>query len=167
MTAALRGDGAPLLALADAYAHRGADGRYTDNSSTVIYAVNCLDRDDAQTEPEVADTVREFTAQSPTFGPYLAWGALACTDWPIAPVGQARAVHAEGAGPIVVVGTTRDPATPYAWAKSLAGELSSGRLLTYEGDGHTAYATGSSCIDDAVDTYLLSGTEPAEGTTCR
>ncbi|GAB3456533.1 alpha/beta hydrolase [Kineococcus endophyticus] len=167
LTAALRGDGAPLLTLSDAYAHRGADGKYTDNSSTVIYAVNCLDRDDAQTEPEVADTVREFTAQSPTFGPYLAWGALACTDWPIAPVGQARAVHAEGAGPIVVVGTTRDPATPYAWAKSLAGELSSGRLLTHDGDGHTAYATGSSCIDDAVDTYLLSGTEPAEGTTCR
>jgi pimeloyl-ACP methyl ester carboxylesterase len=167
LTAALRGNGAPLLALADAYAHRGDDGRYTDNSSTVIYAVNCLDRDDAQTEPQVADTVREFAAQSPTFGPYLAWGALACTDWPIAPVGRARAVHAEGAGPIVVVGTTRDPATPYAWAKSLAGELSSGRLLTYDGDGHTAYATGSSCIDDAVDTYLLSGTEPAEGTTCR
>ncbi|MEZ0492434.1 alpha/beta hydrolase [Kineococcus sp. TBRC 1896] len=167
LTAALRGDGAPLLTLADAYAHRAPDGRYLDNSTTVIYAVNCLDRDDTQTEPEVAATVREFAAQSPTFGPYLAWGALACTDWPIAPVGQVRPVHAEGADPILVVGTTRDPATPYAWAQSLAGELSSGHLLTHDGDGHTAYATGSECVDDAVDTYLLSGTAPEEGTTCR
>ncbi|MEZ0165524.1 alpha/beta hydrolase [Kineococcus sp. LSe6-4] len=166
LTAAQRGDGAPLLTLADAYAHRAPDGRYLDNSTTVIYAVNCLDRDDVQTRSEVADTVREFEQRSPTFGPFLAWGALACTDWPIDPVGQARPVHAEGAGPIVVVGTTRDPATPYAWAQGLAGQLSSGRLLTYDGDGHTAYATGSECIDDAVDTYLLSGTAPEEGTTC-
>jgi pimeloyl-ACP methyl ester carboxylesterase len=75
-------------------------------------------------------------------------------------------VHAEGAGPILVVGTTRDPATPYAWAQSLAAELSSGRLLTYEGDGHTAYATGSGCIDAAVDTYLIGGVLPDEGTRC-
>ncbi|PRY16070.1 alpha/beta hydrolase [Kineococcus rhizosphaerae] len=166
LTKAFAGDGSAMLALADAYAHRSANGTYADNSTTVIYAVNCLDRDDAETEPQVAATVARFAQDSPTFGPFLAWGGLACTNWPVAPVGEARQVHAEGAGPIVVVGTTRDPATPYAWAKSLAAELSSGRLLTYDGDGHTAYATGSSCIDDAVDTYLVSGTEPAEGTTC-
>ncbi|NYD22210.1 alpha/beta hydrolase [Kineococcus aurantiacus] len=166
LKAAFAGDGSVMLAQADAYTHRSADGRYADNSATVIYAVNCLDRDDDESEPQVAAAVEEFARDAPTFGPYLAWGGLACTNWPVAPVGQVRPVHAQGAGPIVVVGTTRDPATPYAWARSLAGELSSGRLLTYDGDGHTAYATGSSCVDSAVDTYLIAGTAPDEGTTC-
>ena len=166
LTSAFAGDGTAMLALADAYAHRGADGTYLDNSSTVIYAVNCLDRDDAETLPQVQDTVARFEAASPTFGPFLAWGSLACTNWPVPPVGEVRAVRAEGAGPILVVGTTRDPATPYAWAENLARELSSGRLLTYDGDGHTAYGTGSGCVDTAVDTYLVAGVEPDEGTTC-
>jgi pimeloyl-ACP methyl ester carboxylesterase len=166
LTSAFAGDGSAMLALADAYAHRGADGAYLDNSSTVIYAVNCLDRDDAETPAQVEDTVAQFQAASPTFGPFLAWGGLACTNWPIAPVGEAKAVHAEGAGPILVVGTTRDPATPYQWAENLAGELSSGRLLTYDGDGHTAYGMGSSCVDTAVDTYVVSGVQPDEGATC-
>jgi TAP-like protein len=64
------------------------------------------------------------------------------------------------------VGTTRDPATPYAFAKNLAAELESGRLLTYVGDGHTAYEEGSRCIDDAVDAYLVDGHLPADGTRC-
>ncbi|WP_432561555.1 alpha/beta hydrolase [Kineococcus sp. SYSU DK003] len=166
LTRAFAGDGSAMLALADAYSHRGTDGRYLDNSSTAIYAVNCLDRDDAETLPQVQDTVTHLAAQSPTFGPFLAWAGLACANWPIAPVGEARAVHAEGAGPILVVGTTRDPATPYAWAQSLAAELSSGTLLTYDGDGHTAYRTGSRCIDSAVDAYLVSGEEPDADTTC-
>lgn len=166
LAAGFGGDGSQLLTLADAYSHRGADGRYLDNSSTVIYAVNCLDRDDAEPLADVESTVAEFAAESPTFGPFLAWGGLACTNWPIEPVGEARAVTAEGAAPILVVGTTRDPATPYEWAQSLADELDSGRLLTYDGDGHTAYGRGSQCIDEAVDTYLISGEEPDEGTRC-
>lgn len=166
LKSAFAGDGTALLTLADAYAHRGANGAYLDNSSTVIYAVNCLDRDDAETLPQVEATAAQFAATSPTFGPFLAWGGLACTNWPIAPVGEARPLHAEGAGPILVVGTTRDPATPYRWAQNVAGELSSGRLLTYDGDGHTAYGMGSKCIDAAVDTYVVSGVQPDEGTTC-
>jgi hypothetical protein len=74
-------------------------------------------------------------------------------------------IHGRGAPPIIVVGTLGDPATPYAWAKSLATELQSGRLLTYEGDGHTAYGS-SDCIDHAVNEYLLTRTEPATGTRC-
>jgi hypothetical protein len=71
-----------------------------------------------------------------------------------------------GAAPILVVGTTRDPATPYQWAINMAKELSSGLLLTRVGDGHTAYTRGSSCIDAAVDAYLVSGKLPAVGTVC-
>ena len=80
--------------------------------------------------------------------------------------GEPLAVRAEGAPPIVVVGTTRDPATPYAWAVSLADQLASGRLLTFEGDGHTAYH-GNRCIDRAVDRFFLEGKAPADGTRCR
>ena len=75
-------------------------------------------------------------------------------------------VRAEGAAPIVVVGTTRDPATPYAGARSLADQLSSGVLLTYRGDGHTVYGNGNPCVDGAVNRYLIEARAPARGTTC-
>jgi hypothetical protein len=80
--------------------------------------------------------------------------------------GEARRIEAKGADPIVVVGTTRDPATPYRWAEALAGQLSSARLLTYEGDGHTAYGRGSACVDSAINAYLLDGRPPADGKRC-
>ena len=73
---------------------------------------------------------------------------------------------ASGSGPIVVVGTTRDPATPYAWAVNLAKELDDGHLITYVGDGHTAYQRGSTCVDEAVDAYLLRATVPKAGLRC-
>lgn len=166
LTAALRGDGSAMLTLADAYAARQPNGTYANNSATVISAVNCLDRDDAQPLAGLEATVAQFEAASPTFGGFLAWGGITCTNWPIPAVGSPHAVRAEGAGPILVVGTTRDPATPYAWARSLAAELASGRLLTYDGDGHTAYRTGSSCVDDAVDAYLVAGREPDPDADC-
>ncbi|WP_432506396.1 alpha/beta hydrolase [Kineococcus arenarius] len=166
LTDAFRGDGAAMLALADAYASRRADGGYANNSSTVIHAVNCLDRADEQTVQEVRESVPEFEAASPTFGAFLAWGGLTCAEWPVPAVGPAEPVDAAGAAPILVVGTTRDPATPYAWAQGLAEQLDSGRLLTYDGDGHTAYRTGSACVDEAVDAYLLAGEMPDEGARC-
>ncbi|WP_432536689.1 alpha/beta fold hydrolase [Kineococcus arenarius] len=166
LTDAFRGDGTAMLALADAYASRRADGGYANNSSTVIHAVNCLDRADEQTVQQVRESVPEFEAASPTFGAFLAWGGLTCAEWPVPAVGPAAAVDAAGAAPILVVGTTRDPATPYAWAQGLAEQLDSGRLLTYDGDGHTAYRTGSACVDEAVDEYLLAGELPEEGARC-
>ena len=72
-----------------------------------------------------------------------------------------------GAAPILVVGTTGDPATPYAWSQALADQLESGRLLTWEGNGHTAYGRSGACVQKAVDTYLIRGTMPEEGLTCK
>lgn len=80
--------------------------------------------------------------------------------------GEPHRITAKGAAPIVVVGTTRDPATPYRWARALAAQLTSSRLLTYEGDGHTAYGRGSVCIDSTIDAYLLRGTPPTRGKRC-
>ena len=75
-------------------------------------------------------------------------------------------MRADGAAPVLVVGTTNDPATPYVWAQSLASQLASARLLTWRGEGHTAYRRGSGCVDGAVDDYLLSGVLPGQDATC-
>ena len=71
------------------------------------------------------------------------------------------------APPLLVIGTTYDPATPYAWSQRLADDLGTARLLTLEGDGHTAYGGESACIDSSAATYLVDGTLPAAGTVCR
>ncbi len=73
---------------------------------------------------------------------------------------------AAGAAPIVVVGTTRDPATPYEWAVSLAEQLESGVLVSRDGDGHTGYNSGNECVDVAVEDYLVDGTVPEDGLSC-
>jgi len=159
-------DGAGLLLLSDSYYERGADGSYS-NLMSANAAVNCLDLPPAFASPEeVRKALPEFEKASPVFGEGLAWAALNCTYWPVEATGEAQRIEARGAAPIVVVGTTRDPATPYRWARSLAAQLSSARLLTYDGDGHTAYGRGSRCIDSAINAYLLRGTPPADGKRC-
>ncbi|MFF7134158.1 MULTISPECIES: alpha/beta hydrolase [unclassified Streptomyces] len=159
-------DGAGLLVLADSYYERDAGGRYS-NLMSANAAVNCLDLPPAFADPEeVEKAVPSFEKASPVFGEGLAWASLNCAYWPVGATGEPHRIEARGAAPIVVVGTTRDPATPYRWARALAAQLSSARLLTYEGDGHTAYGRGSSCVDSAIDTYLLHGTPPKNGKRC-
>ena len=72
----------------------------------------------------------------------------------------------ESAAPIVVLGTSNDPATPLKWAQALANQLESGNLVVYRGEGHTAYARGNACIDDAVDDYLITLKVPPDGLVC-
>ncbi|MFD5049306.1 alpha/beta hydrolase [Streptomyces tendae] len=159
-------DGAGLLILSDSYYEREADGGYS-NLMFANAAVNCLDLPAAFSSPdEVRDALPEFEKASPVFGEGLAWSSLNCAYWPVKPTGEPHRIEAAGATPIVVVGTTRDPATPYRWAEALSAQLASGRLLTYEGDGHTAYGRGSTCIDSAINTYLLRGTAPEDGKRC-
>ncbi|MEU6309792.1 alpha/beta hydrolase [Streptomyces sp. NPDC047014] len=166
LEAAMNGDGAMLLGLADSYYERGADGKYA-NLMFANAAVNCLDQPPAFNGPEAVDTaLPSFEKASPVFGAGLAWAALNCAYWPVKATGTAKELTAKGAAPIVVVGTTRDPATPYKWAQALAGQLDSGTLLTYDGDGHTAYGRGSDCVDGAINRYLLEGTPPKPGTKC-
>ncbi|MEU7381294.1 MULTISPECIES: alpha/beta hydrolase [unclassified Streptomyces] len=161
-----RNDGAALLALADSYYERDSGGHYT-NLMYANAAVNCLDLPAPFTDPEqVEGALAAFEKASPVFGRGLAWNTLNCAYWPVKPTGQSHRIEARGAAPIVVVGTTRDPATPYRWAQALSRQLASGRLLTLDGDGHTAYRRGSGCIDSAINTYLLQGTPPANGKRC-
>ncbi|MFD8518756.1 alpha/beta hydrolase [Streptomyces capillispiralis] len=167
LTTAMReNDGAGLLALSDSYYERDAGGGYT-NLMFANAAVNCLDLPPAFDSPDqVRRALPAFEKASPVFGEGLAWASLNCAYWPVGATGEARRIEAKGAAPIVVVGTTRDPATPYRWAEALAGQLSSARLLTYEGDGHTAYGRGSACVDSAINAYLLDGTPPRKGKRC-
>ncbi len=167
LTSAMReNDGAALLALSDGYYERDADGRY-ENLMFANAAVNCLDLPPAfDTPDEVRNDLPAFEKASPVFGEGLAWASLNCAYWPVGATGEPHRIEAKGAAPIVVVGTTRDPATPYRWARALSAQLSSARLLTYEGDGHTAYGRGSTCIDSTINAYLLRGTPPTDGKRC-
>jgi len=163
---ALDGDGQVLLQLADAYADRTEDGTYGSNLLEAFVAVNCLDYPVDADPARLAATAQQLEEASPTFGDSLGYGEVQCAAWPVPPTRQPAPVAAEGAPPILVVGTTGDPATPYAWSQSLADQLASGRLLTWEGEGHTAYARGSECVDSAVDAWFLDGVLPGEGATC-
>jgi pimeloyl-ACP methyl ester carboxylesterase len=163
---AQEGRGRILLLLADLYTDRKRDGTYDGNSNDAIYAVNCLDR---PYRPDVATVEREaadLAVVSPRFGRFVAWSSLPCTYWPAPATSRPHRITAVGAAPILVVGTQRDPATPVQWARSLAGQLQSGVLLLWDGDGHTAYRRGSGCVDAAVDRYLLDAQPPADGTRC-
>jgi len=163
---AFSGNGSALMLLADAYASRNADGSFNDNSSEAIYAINCLD--DPATEP-ISDIPGEIPAMeevSPTFGEVFAWSLLGCQGIEVESSVETPEIRAEGAAPILVVGTTRDPATPYEWSEALADQLESGVLLTRDGDGHTAYNSGNECIDTTIEDYLLEGTVPDDGKEC-
>ena len=157
--------GSVLLGLADLYTSRGPSG-YTDNSMEALYAVNCLDHDDFIPTEQVPAHFAQFEQASPTFGRAFAFGLSTCSQWPVQSGQHTVALHAPGAPPIVVIGTTRDPATPLAWAQALASQLQSGRLITRDGDGHTGFQRGNSCVDDAVETWLIKGAPPKRDLKC-
>ena len=164
LAAAENGDGAGLLALNDSYLDRTSDGY--QNVSEANISVHCIDRPwprDSRPYVALAERVRK---DAPRFGPAIALSGLACADWPVAPVSSPHPVVGKGAPPVLVIGTTGDPATPYAWSVALAGGLESGVLLTYRGDGHTVYRVGApACVRTPVDRYLLTGQAP-QARTC-
>jgi pimeloyl-ACP methyl ester carboxylesterase len=162
---AFRGDGSVLLALADAYTERGPRG-YLSNSLEVLYAVNCLDHPDSIPSSEVARYLPRFEKVSPTFGASFAYTLSGCSSWPVKTGRVPRPLHAAGAPPILVVGTTRDPATPLTWARALAEELDSGILVKRDGDGHTGYNSGNDCVDTTVESYLVAGKVPDGEVDC-
>lgn len=166
LTGAINGDSSGILMLADYSADRDSSGKYMSNTSAAFTAINCLDYPNDASAAHLASEAAELKKISPTFGEFLGYSDVLCKDWPFKPVGKPAAVHAKGAPPILVIGTTRDPATPYEWAELLAKNLDSGVLLTYDGDGHTAYGNGNKCISNAVDGYYLEGKVPADGLKC-
>ncbi len=160
------GDGTLLLKLSDVYESRNDDGTYSDNSAEAILAINCLDDPYSIPAEDVPDEIPAFEEASPTFGDVFAWGLMGCHGVQAEATETDDQIDAAGAAPIVVVGTTRDPATPYQWAVHLADQLESGVLVTRDGDGHTGYNTGNDCVDEAVEGYLIEGDVPQDGLEC-
>jgi pimeloyl-ACP methyl ester carboxylesterase len=160
------GDADLALSFADGYNGRNKDGTYRDNSTESFRAINCLDytyQDDVAVMREKAAAI---AAAAPTIGPYFGYGDLSCVNWPYKNDRERSEIHADGAEPILVVGTTGDPATPYDWAVALADQLDSGVLVSYDGEGHTAYNKSNSCVDDTVEAFFIDGTVPASDPHC-
>ncbi|MET7605646.1 alpha/beta hydrolase [Streptomyces avermitilis] len=168
LKAAEGGDGSELLSLADSYNDRDASGRYgtTTHSQRVI---SCLDDRQRPTPEETKKRLPEFEKISPVFGDYMGWDTAGwCHDWPVSGQYDNPEVSAPGAEPVLVIGNTGDPATPYEGARKMADELGKdvGVELTWKGEGHGAYGSGSDCVDSTVDSYLLNGTVPKDGKVC-
>jgi pimeloyl-ACP methyl ester carboxylesterase len=166
--AVLGNDGTMLLLLADAY--NSFDGvRYSSNMLMANTAVNCLDYPSADaTQAQTQTHIDQAIAIAPTLGEFwMGNGISQCAHWPYKAVNTPRAVSSKTKSPILVIGTTGDPATPYTNAIELTSQLRTARLLTFQGEGHTAYGRGNSCIDRSVDRYLLTGKLPRKGRVCR
>jgi len=155
-----------LLQLANTYLDRSPDGSYSSNAMMAFTAINCVDYPIVDRDyDELVAFAAEVSAVAPTFGDQFALAA-GCEAWPEQSTREPSAIAAAGAEPILVVGTTGDPATPYAWAQALAEQLDSGHLLTWEGEGHTAYGRGGACVSEVVEAYLLDATVPEDGKVC-
>jgi pimeloyl-ACP methyl ester carboxylesterase len=162
---ARHGDGTTLLLLSDTFTDYQGDGRY-GNLLDANLAITCADEPERPTFAEAGAFADELGAQFPFWGRWIGYGLSACTPWPPAGESYDRTSRAPGAPPILVVGTTGDPATPYEQTAALAEQISSGVLLTYEGEGHTAYGGKDDCVDDTVNDYLIDLAVPPAGTTC-
>ncbi|MEU2249998.1 alpha/beta hydrolase [Streptomyces sp. NPDC019224] len=161
------GNGSLLLALADSLNGRSDEGRY-DNSAAAYTAISCADSRERFTLEQTRAKLPEFREASPVFGDYLGWGLMGCTGWPVEGTWKTPDVSAPGSAPILVIGNTGDPATPYEGARAMAEELGEGVgvEMTYKGQGHGAYNSGDACVQRAVGGYLLDGRVPEAGTVC-
>jgi pimeloyl-ACP methyl ester carboxylesterase len=162
----MKGDPTLIQRLADYNADRLPNGTYSSNSTFAFNAYNCLDH------PMVTDTAamradeQALRQVAPTLGYYFAYSGTNCKDWPYKSIRTPAPVEYKGSTDIVVVGTTGDPATPVEWASSLRKQLGTASLLTWRGEGHTAYGRSNDCVRNAVDGYLVDGKTPADNTVC-
>ncbi|WP_371669256.1 alpha/beta hydrolase [Streptomyces sp. NBC_00289] len=161
------GDGRVLMLLSDSMNGRNENGEYS-NITAANVSINCADDKPRYTADFVEGRLPEFRAASPLFGDFLAWSLVSCTDWAVAGAADHPDVSAPGAAPILVVGNTGDPATPYEGARKMVDALGKGVgvELTYKGQGHGAYDSKNKCVQAAVNGYLLDGKVPAAGTVC-
>jgi pimeloyl-ACP methyl ester carboxylesterase len=166
LDAAMKGDVSPMLRLADLGANRSPNGKYTSNTALAFSAINCLDYPTTSDPAAMRAEEQRLREASPTLGYFFAYGGANCADWPYKNVRTPSAVKYSGSAPIVVVGTTGDPATPVEGASELRKQLGNASLLTFKGEGHTAYGRSNTCISNAVDKYLVDGKEPADNTVC-
>lgn len=162
------GTGSVLYQLANFYLDRnGETGEYLANSTWAFTAINCLDAIPGETWS--FEDLQQYRAlmeeASPTFGWWFA-SSTGCDNWPWTADEHIESLDNAATAPqMLVVGTTNDPATPFEWSVSLADRLGA-ELLSYDGEGHTAYGRSNQCVVDAVDGFLVDGQMPDSGTEC-
>jgi pimeloyl-ACP methyl ester carboxylesterase len=162
-----RGDGTMFLQLADFYNDRKSDGTYGSNQLEANLAVSCLDSRSNPSPKAMKAQNAKLQKLSPFFGRYWLNGALGCEQWPYKVAAKPKSYAAKGSAPILVVGTTGDPATPYWQAQNLANKiLDNAQVVTYNGEGHTAYGRSNECIVSTVDRYLIEGSVPKSDPNC-
>jgi pimeloyl-ACP methyl ester carboxylesterase len=157
---ATEGSGAAASSMSSRYDRGGSS-----NGAEAERAIDCLDHPTDRDPSSYPSLAAQAGQSAPVFGPLLAWGLLGCAAWPALPTRTPAPASDPGAPPILVVGTSGDPVTPYRWSVGLAGELSGGDLLTWQGRSHVAYFY-SPCVRAAYASYLVSGMTPAPGATC-
>jgi pimeloyl-ACP methyl ester carboxylesterase len=159
---AQKGFGDEFLGLADEYTGRQSDGSYPNNEFDSGATIDCLDVDEPRTVAEIKRDAEVFAEEAPLFGPYLAYGGLTCKyfgqsqEESIAPI--------KTINPIIVIGTTGDPATPYEWAQGLNKLLTNSVLVSLTGEGHTGQGQGNACIDNQIDNFYITGKVPTTST---
>jgi hypothetical protein len=164
-TQVMSGESDFAFLLADSYNGRDPDGTYTDNSTEAFVAINCLDYVGEYSNEILRSQAAELARIAPVFGPRMSYG-VGCERWPFPPTRVREPIAAAGSADILVLGTTNDPATPYVWAQAMAEQLENGHLITYNGEGHTAYNKSNDCVNDAVDDYFIEGTVPESDPDC-
>lgn len=164
-----RGDGLALQRLSDYANDKTGPNRYGSNMASAFPAIACWDGPPAPDAAGLASAASRWSkgAAVPNMASAMSWGNAPCSVWYGHTSRQPAPAQTSTTAPILVVGTTFDPATPYWWATALHKQLPTSGLLTYRGDGHTAFGSGSTCVDDNVTGFLLTGTLPATGTVCR
>jgi pimeloyl-ACP methyl ester carboxylesterase len=160
LAAAAAGDGGSLRDLSDHYLVHGSA-----NFSDANTAYNCADHPAAPSAVAIGRVARTAASRAPIFGPFFAWGSLVCAVWPAPATTRPHVVAAAGSATILVVGATDDPATPYEWARSVAGHLQHAALLTVHADSHVVALAGA-CARAVVDRYLVDLIAPPVGATC-
>ncbi|HKY77070.1 MAG TPA: alpha/beta hydrolase [Acidimicrobiia bacterium] len=160
LAAAERGDGSPLATLASNYQNAGAT-----NAADARQSILCLDHPAPRELSAYPPLAEASKAHAPVFGPVFTWAALSCGMWSVPATLEVKPTRAVGAPPIMVVGTTGDPATPQAWAEALAGQFERGVLVLRQGAEHVAYYY-SACVRRLVDAYIVDGRPPASGHVC-
>lgn len=160
-------DGTLILTFNDLMIGRDTySGAFSDNSLEARWAINCIDYPADIDEEAIAESDARLHEDAPTFAPYFEGGDTFCGEWPYTADEVPGPFIAEGSNDILVIGTDGDPATPYQSSVNLAEQLDNGVLLTWEGEGHTAYGTAGPCIEDAVDNYFINDEVPEDGLTC-
>ncbi|WP_167136929.1 alpha/beta hydrolase [Diaminobutyricimonas sp. TR449] len=161
----LSGETTTAFLLADTYYDRAADGTYQSNQTEAFLSINCLDYQAEYSNETLHENAAKLAEIAPVFGPRMSYG-VSCADWPFESERERTAIAAEGSSDLLVVGTTGDPATPYQWAVNMADQLENGHLVTYNGEGHTAYNKSNDCVQNAVEGYLIDGTVPEADPNC-